>query len=242
MTVLCLALLLAPVSQAGIFDLNADPLNLPKKTDPADEDVREISLLSKPELVELRKLYGRYAELVQKRLDDGWRAGLESGELIEHPEEARLPGRQLEESVAQRETELQRLKDLKAKAKTMADADRLEEAVDDKTSELKKLRRQLARAKGTCADWSDAVWAELLKLKPQGWDLRDGPRQTRPWHTAAIACAPAGAEVPTICLAFDPWKNGAADVYEFDSWDQGSFDGRIAPEFFLHHLPEDEGS
>lgn len=239
---LLLVAALSPLANAGIFDLTADPLNLPKRRAPSEDAVRAISRLPRPALFDLRKLYERYAEVVYKRVEDGWRAGLESGELIEHPEEARLPVRQLEEAAVKREAELKRLEAGVAKAATQAEREQLEDSVSAKASELKKLKKQLARSKGTCADWSDVVWAELSKVRAPDWDLRDASREARPWHTAAVACSPAGSQTPTVCLAFDPWNTGSADVYDFDSWDQGSFDGRIAPEFFLHHLPEDSGS
>lgn len=209
---------------------------------PAADAIKALSLLSRKELVQLRRLYERYSDLVSKRLDDDWRAGLESGELIEHPEEARLPVRQLEEAAVKRQAEFDALKKRRLQAVDQAEAERLDAALAAKAAEVKRLRWQLSRAKGTCADWSDAVWAELLKVGDGSWDLRDATRSARPWHTAAVACAPAGVESPTVCLALDPWKNGAPDVYDYLSWDQGSFEGKLPAEFLLHQLPEAAGS
>jgi hypothetical protein len=209
---------------------------------PAAEGIKALSLLPRSELAELKKLYDRYADVVAKRTAEGWRAGLESGDLIEHPQEARLPTRQLEEAAAKRSSELKRLSAERDKETSEPRAARLDAAIAAKQAELKKLRKQLARSQGTCADWSDMVWADLLKVEVEGWDLRDTQRSARPWHTATVACSPAGAPKPTVCLAFDPWRRGEPDVYEFFSWDDGSFEGRLPAEFFLHQLPESADS
>ncbi len=236
-----LALCLAAPAFGGALDELQD-LGPRQKISPSDEAMGSLARLPREDLLELRRLYERYDELVEKLSEDGWRSRLESGELIEHPDEAVWPARQIAEAADQRQKELDRLAARRAKARTQEDADGLDAAIAAKQAELKKLKRQLSREKGTCADWSDAVWAALTKVGAEDWDIRDGPRRARPWHTAAIACAPAGSDAPTVCLAFDPWRTGEPDVYDFYSWNDGSFDGRIAPEYFLHHLPEkDDG-
>jgi hypothetical protein len=121
-------------------------------------------------------------------------------------------------------------------------------------SEATALHDAYSRSKGLCLDWSDLVWAELGRLKPEHWDIRDQERQTRPFHTGAVLCPePAsddeeegrvctsgagGCREPQPCLVFDPWQSGKAEVYEFSSWDRGSFSDRVPADFFLHELPE----
>ena len=48
-------------------------------------------------------------------------------------------------------------------------------------------------------------------------------------------CAAAGR---TVCLVFDPWQRGQADVHEFGDWSRDIYAGRIPADFFLHELPE----
>ena len=119
---------------------------------------------------------------------------------------------------------------------------------------LAALRGALARSKGTCLDWSDLVWAELGRLKPEHWSVRDRERTARPFHTAAVLCSPSVLEQDTacadstpgrcleagrqVCLVFDPWQRGQADVYEFGAWNRDLFAGRVPADFFLHELPE----
>lgn len=191
----------------------------------------------KPSLVELRRLYARYADVVQKRLEEGWRGGLLSGSLIESSGASELPARQLEEALKNRERELRLLEaESRKEGRTPAAEERLSLRLKAKKIELRALRRDAQQPKGTCLDWSDEVWADLSRLELEDWSLRDETRETSPRHTAAVACTPA--EEPEVCLALDPWKRGEADVYEYHSWRRGSFEGRLPATFFLHQLPE----
>lgn len=161
-----------------------------------------------------------------------------SGEIVEQPEESVLPARQLEESLALRRAELA---DLNARlgAAGASAPPRLLRQAQAKAEEIRRLKRELARPRGTCLDWSDAVWHTLSAVEAPSWTVRDQKRGSGAFHTAAVLCAPASD--PLICLAFDPWERGQPDVFEFTSWDQGSTAGRLPAEFLLHHLPEEAG-
>lgn len=204
LTAALLALALPRASAAGL-DLARTP-----GEDPARNAVLAVTALPRQAQIELKRAYEAYGAAVQRRLDEGWRAGLLSGSLVENPEEPSRPVRQLEESLAKR-------------------------LAESKPKEARDLRRQLSRSKGLALDWSDAVWAELTALQLKSWSVSDIPRKAGPRHTAALLCTPPGES--ELCLAFDPWPNGRAQAYEFESWDSGSFAGRIPPQFFLHSLP-----
>lgn len=229
------------LSAAGaLAGTSGSPFDFPlPRGSPAAAAVKALERLPEEQRWELRLLYRSYADLVSRKLDDGWRAGLLSGELIERPDDAGLPARQLEEALAKRERVLAGLEARLAKAAAdPAQAQRLRRELAAVKREAASLRRRAARSKGTCLDWSDAVWAELSKLKPKHWSLRDEARQAPPRHTAALVCAPLGDD--DLCLALDPWGRGQADAYEYGSWNSGSFEGRVPAEYFLHHLPEAE--
>jgi hypothetical protein len=203
--------------------------------------------------VELFTIYAHYNDMVAKRLEEGWRAGLLSDEGTKASQDDTLPARQLEEAIRSRETEIKTLTDRQENPdpKTEALLRRKREAAQLR---LSALRGALARSKGTCLDWSDLVWAELGRLKPEHWSVRDQERTERPFHTSAVLCSPPASEESNgcsdsspgrcleagrqVCLVFDPWQRGKADVYEFGSWDQGLFAGRVPADFFLHELPE----
>ncbi len=217
---LCAWAVLAPAPSFAALSINQSDLWTPRRS---SIETVVIGLEARPREAryELGQLYWRYTELVNERLAQGWRAELLSGEIIEHQEEAILPIRQAEEALAKREAELKLLDG---------------EALLAKDKEVKRARRRLKRSKGLSIDWSDAVWAELMKTPAGSWSISDLARTAQPRHTAAVVCTPP--EKPELCLAFDPWTSGEANVYEFWSWDQGSFQTRIPPEYFLHHLPE----
>jgi hypothetical protein len=211
---------------------------------------------------QLFDLYQAYIAVVNKRKEQHWHSNLLSGEIIEHPDAAILPARQVEEAVKKREAEAKILQDqvkeerLNAKdpappEKQYPLSDWLEPqekgappksdaqlALKAKLKEIKKLKRVLSRSKGISLDWSDAVWAELVKVDAAAWTVTDQTRSAPPLHSAAVACSPA--DKPVVCLAFDPWRTGEPDAYEFGSWDDGSFKGKIPAEFLLHHLPDAE--
>lgn len=198
----------------------------------------EEALLSLPReaQLELFSLYARYNESVQKKVEDGWYPGLLTGELVEQPDEIRLPARQTELALEKRRQELNVLEAELKKVEGRAAAVPLMEKIEAKKLEVRRARSAAGRTKGLCLDWSDMVWAELIKTAPEHWRVRDERRAAPPFHTSAVICTPQ--EEPELCLAFDPWENGRADVFEFRTWNQGSPEARIAPEFFLHQLPE----
>jgi hypothetical protein len=203
--------------------------------------------------IELFTLYARYNEAVSKRMDEGWRAGLLSDEGTKASQDDTLPARQIEEAVSNREAEIKSLgKRLeKPEPETVT---RLRRERESAQTRLAALRNALTRAKGSCLDWSDLVWAEMSRLQPEHWSVRDRERGARPFHTGAVLCSPPASEedgscsdsMPggcsaagrRICLVFDPWQRGQADVYEFGDWSRDIYAGRIPADFFLHELPE----
>lgn len=185
---------------------------------------------------QLYLLYARYAETVSRRLEEGWRSGLLSGELVEQPEEAQLPARQLEEALRKRNRELRAMEGQIKAAGSRREGEKLLDRLEEKKAALRPLLRIDARSKGTCRDWSDQVWADLNKLAPEDWSISDETREARPYHTAAVACTPK--EDPELCLVFDPWETGEPAVYEYKAWNEGSFETRLTADFFLHQLPE----
>lgn len=198
----------------------------------------EEGLLSLPREAqkELFVLYATYNEAVQKRMEDGWYAGLLSGELVEEPDMVRLPARQTEAALAKRSKELKALEAQYEKLRGELASAGVRPRIEAKKLEVRKARKADSRGKGLCIDWSDMVWAELLKLPLEHWRVRDERRTAAPYHTSAVVCTPQ--ESPEVCLAFDPWEEGRPDVFEFRSWDEGSRKDKVAPEFFIHQLPE----
>jgi hypothetical protein len=203
---------------------------------------------------ELFTLYGRYSDTVSKRLDEGWHAGLLIDEGNKTSQEDTLPARQLEEAIKNRENEIKAL--TKRLEKPDPDTEpSLRRQREAARMRLSALRGALDRSKGTCQDWSDLIWADLGRLKPEYWAIQDRERSERPFHTGAVLCSPPASEEADnacsdstpgrcleagrqVCLVFDPWQRGEADVYEFGAWDRGLFAGRMPADFFLHELPE----
>jgi hypothetical protein len=180
---------------------------------------------------ELFTLYARYNELVSERMEAGWRPGLISEQGVKASQDDALPARQLEEAVRSREAEIQSI-EKKLEKPDVATVGRLRREREAAQARLLALRGALARAKGTCLDWSDLVWAELVRLDPEHWSISDRERAARPFHTGAALCS------ENACLVFDPWQRGQADAYEFKEWDRDVYAGRIPADFFLHDLPE----
>lgn len=191
--------------------------------------------------VELRRMYRRYAEAVSTRLEQGWRSGLLdegaiSGEGVS--EQPFQPARLIEDMLRSRRREI---KDLEASLARMSPDDdlpaynRLRRQINAKTAELVELRAKSARGKGLPRDWSDLVWHEFVEMNLSHWTPRDEVRRARPFHAAAVACSPAQA--PVVCLAFDPWREGDADVFAFDAWDDDVLGGRFPRDYLLHDLP-----
>lgn len=210
------------------------------KQGPVEAVLSSLSTKGTDALVELRELYRRYADVVaSKRELDGWEYALETGTIVEHPDERILPARQAEDAYRRRSAELRRLEEAyDATTNKFQDAAReeLRYQADKKKREVRAARRFARRTKGLSLDWSDLVWAELTKLDPEHWSVSDAVRDASPRHSAAVVCTPA--EDPTLCLAFDPWPRGEPDVYEYETWNKASTSGRLPPEYFLHHLPE----
>lgn len=229
---LLLLLLAAPASCERLSRLtDKDPLR-------GHMTIVEEALISLPREAqgELFTLYARYNEAVQKRIEDGWYTGLLTGELVEQPDVIHLPARQTEQALEKRRRELTSLEAELKKVEGRAASTPLFEKVKAKKLEVRRARKADDRAKGLCLDWSDMVWAELVKTSPEHWRVKDERRAAAPFHTSAVVCTPQ--EEPELCLAFDPWESGRADVFEFRDWDQASTKARIAPEFFLHQLPD----
>jgi len=197
--------------------------------------------------VELFTLYARYNDVVSQRMDEGWRAGLIRDEGAKASQDDTLPARQLEAAIHGREAAIKTLTKRLETPDPAAEA-RLRRELEDAQLRLASLRRALARSKGNCLDWLDLVWAELGRLKPEQWSIRDRERTERPFHTGAVLCSPPSSDCPDsepgpcrqVCLVFDPWQRGQADVYEFGAWDRGNAFGRVPADFFLHELPEPE--
>lgn len=187
--------------------------------------------------LELRRMYMRYREEVAKRVEQGWEPALLSAAVIEDADDPFQSARLLEESEKNRR---KFLTDLQAKLATMnrddAEYGRQMRRIDTETEVVARAKKKNAREKGICRDWSDDVWFLLTQMNPDHWTVDDRRRTSRPFHTAAIACAPQ--EDPTVCLAFDPWSEGKASVYAFRAWDAQEPGARIPAEYFLHGLPE----
>jgi len=225
---LLLALLITP--PAAALDVDAPG-------EPALRARAAIEALPVEARVELRQMFRRYREEVARRLEQGWESGLLNDAVIEDVDEPFQPARLLEDAEKNRKKELAALE---AALKT-SDADANEHGkllakLRDKQDDLDRLRRKLGREKGICRDWSDDVWSLLTKMNLDNWTVDDRRRTARPYHTAAVACAPA--DEPTVCLAFDPWSEGQAQVYAYPAWDGHEPGGRIPADYFLHGLPE----
>lgn len=187
--------------------------------------------------VELRAMFIRYREEVARRQDQGWEQGLLNDAVIEDVDEPFQPARLLEEAGKNRRKELAALEAALKKADQDANEyGKLLQKIEGKKADLESLHLKLAREKGICRDWSDAVWSLLTSLKPEHWSVDDRRRGARPFHTAAVACAPP--EDPVVCLAFDPWPAGLPQAYAFPAWDAKEPGGRIPADYFLHGLPE----
>ena len=187
--------------------------------------------------LELRRMYMKYREQVAKRLEQGWTPGLLSEAVIEDADDPFQSARLLEESEKNRR---KFLADLQAKLATMSPDDaaygRQMRRIDAETEVVERAKKKNAREKGICRDWSDDVWFLLTQMNLDQWTVDDRRRTSRPFHTAAVACAPQ--EDPTVCLAFDPWTEGKPSVYSFRAWDAKEAGARLPAEYFLHGLPE----
>lgn len=191
---------------------------------------------------ELRRLYRRYEELVSTRLEAGWKAGLLDESSIAGQggsERPSRPARLLEDMARARRLEIAGLEETLKRAspdKELPHYSRTRRSIQEKTLELNALRAEAAREKGLCRDWSDAVWHELTLMEPAHWTARDAVRAARPFHTGAVLCA--ASENGELCLVFDPWPEGRADVFAFDAWDDARPGGRLPRDFMLYGLPE----
>lgn len=228
MVALLLALL--TISPAAALDVDAPG-------PPALRARAAIEALPVEARVELRKMFLRYREEVARRLEQGWEPGLLNDAVIEDVDEPFQPARLMEDAEKNRKKELTALE----AALKKSDADAAEHGkrmakLRDKQDDLDRLRRKLGREKGICRDWSDDVWSLLTKMNLDDWTVDDRRRTARPYHTAAVACAPI--DEPTVCLAFDPWSEGQAQVYAFPAWDGHEPGGRVPADYFLHGLPE----
>ncbi|UPT74275.1 MAG: hypothetical protein M0D55_00460 [Elusimicrobiota bacterium] len=188
--------------------------------------------------VELKRMYRRYKEIVPKKLDAGWATGLLSEAVIEGVDEPFQPARLVDDMIARRRKEVERVQAALAK---VADDDpynhrRISAVLVERKAELARLLSKNKREKGICRDWSDLVWSEFVALELEHWAVRDERRTARPYHTAAVACTPV--DDPKVCLVFDPWADGRPNVYTFTAWDESSPGGRFPAEYFNHHLPD----
>jgi hypothetical protein len=189
---------------------------------------------------ELRRLYRKYAEAVGNRLEQGWRPGLLDEAAIAGEgdgEEPFKPARLVEDMMAARRREIRELEDTLKRTspdKELPHYNRTRRAINEKTAELRALREKAMREKGLSRDWSDMVWHELNALEPSHWSARDEVRRTRPFHTGAVLCAVEGE----VCLVFDPWAEGKAEVFAFEAWNEGRPGGRFPRDYMLYGLPE----
>ncbi len=187
--------------------------------------------------LELRRMYMRYRDEVDGRLEKGWTPGLLSDAVIEDVDDPFQPARLLEDADAARQKELNDLQDsMKTVGADSRDYTRLSAKIETAKLAAEKARKKNLREKGICRDWSDDVWYALTKMKPSEWTVDDRRRTARPFHTGAVACSPP--EQPSVCLVFDPWVTGKAAIYSFTPWDAHEAGGRIPADYFLHGLPE----
>lgn len=221
-------LLLAPAAAA----LDVDAPGVPARR--AHDAIEQLPVEIR---VELRKMFLKYRDEVAKRLDGGWGYGVLSDAVIEDVDEPFQPARLLEDAEKRRKAEVE---DLKAAAAKMnhdtAEYGKTLARIREKQDALDKLRGLSRREKGICRDWSDDIWSLLTGMGLDGWSVDDRRRGSRPFHTGAVACAPA--EAPTVCLVFDPWVRGKPDVYAYRAWDEQDPGGRVPADYFLHGLPE----
>ena len=203
------------------------------------QKAREAVLALPPEArVELKKLFRAYGKLVADRLDKGWSPGVISEAVIEGRDEPFQPARLVEDALAARRRQVAALEERARDASASASRLRRDrEQLEIRRRELKELERKSKREKGLCRDWSDFVWFELLKLEPEHWALREETRRARPYHTATVACSPV--EEPTVCLVFDPWEDGRANIVALGAWDENARGGRLPAKFFIHELPDE---
>ncbi len=228
MRALFLALLLVPPASA---------LDAEAPGEPAQRARSAIDALPAGARVELRRMYMRYREVVGKKLEQGWKARLLSDAVIEAVDEPFQPARLLEDEERSRRQELAGLEAALAKAsRDSPEFARLLQGIEDKKAEVERAAAKAGREKGICRDWSDVVWSTLTGMSLNDWTVDDRRRTARPFHTAAVVCAPD--DEPTVCLAFDPWASGAPAVYAFQAWDAKDPGGRLPAEYFLHGLPE----
>ena len=200
-----------------------------------------LDALPAPARVELRKLYLRYADAVARRLDEGWKAGVLTEAVIEDVHVPFQPARLLEESLKNRRKEVADLEATLAKSgPERPDYGKTLRKIEDTKTSLAKLVEKSSREKGICRDWSDAVWWELTSRNPSHWILEDRRRQARPFHTGVLLCSSGTDGSHDVCLVFDPWEEGRADAFVFDTWDVRMQGGRIPADYFLHGLPEKE--
>jgi hypothetical protein len=223
-----LALLLAP--PAAAMDAEAPG-------EPAQKARAAVDALPVEARLELRRMYFRYRDQIVKRQEQGWETGLLSDAVIENVDEPFQPARLLDDEKKNRRKELAELR--ATLAKTPGDSagfGRLRRKIDDKSGELDRAEAKDERQKGICRDWSDDVWFTLTGMNLDAWSVDDRKRDTRPFHTGAVACSPQ--ENPAVCLVFDPWASGKPAVYAFQAWDTQDPGGRLPADYFLHGLPE----
>lgn len=191
---------------------------------------------------ELRRMYRRYAELVTTRLEQGWTPRLLDEAAIAgegEGEQPFKPARLVEDMMRARRREIRELEDsLKRTSpeRELPHYNRTRRAIQDKTLELKALREKALREKGLSRDWSDAVWHDLIAQELSHWSARDAVRRARPFHTGTVVCSNEGE--PPVCLVFDPWPEGKADVFAFEAWDENEQGGRFPRDYMLFGLPE----
>ncbi|HXT02495.1 MAG TPA: hypothetical protein VN915_17620 [Elusimicrobiota bacterium] len=228
MRALLLILLLAPL--AGAVDME-------EPGEPALRAKNAIEALPLDARLELRRMYMRYRDEVAKRVEQGWEPALLSDAVIEDVDDPFQPARLLEDAEKNRK---KFLADLQAKLAKMnrddAEYGRQMRRIDNETEVVQRAEKKNAREKGICRDWSDDVWFLLTQMNLEQWTVDDRRRTSRPYHSAAVACAPQDA--PTVCLAFDPWTEGKPSVYAFQAWDDKEPGARLPAEYFLHGLPE----
>jgi hypothetical protein len=132
--------------------------------------------------VELKRMYKRYKEVVPKKLDADWSTGLLSEAVIEGVDEPFQPARLVDDMIARRRKEVERVK--AALAKVAPDDPyndkRIRAVLEEKQAELARLLSKNKREKGICRDWSDLVWSEFVALELEHWAVRDERRSARP--------------------------------------------------------------
>lgn len=218
-------------------------LALPSAAEPPGEAAlrarRLLDALPVEARVELRKMYFRYRAAVSHRLESGWGYGVLSEAVIEDVDEPFQPARLLEDAVSKRKTEIAALEESLSKSSAdRPDYAKTRRLIRDKKTQLEATLRKVSREKGICRDWSDAVWWELTSMNPSHWTVEDRRRQARPFHTGAVVCTSEDDPGRGICLVFDPWESGKADVFAIETWDTHESGGQIPADYFLHDLPE----